>query len=258
MKYLSGFKSDIFIQNESIISNIPTIYYSLLLCFSAMVTMYLRKSNIKILQIPSITFLILAFLTAIMLLIHSKVGFVALMLILSFGGLIQWIQNKRVQPSFIVLFLALSYAFIFVYNPDKVDFDYLQSSSVEVTKRITQWKLAAAMITENPILGFGSSYLRLLNTSASDLLNCHNQFFESWIEFGIIGLIGLVLTLAFSIYQAFKSHDYFYMGYIFLISYYSLFESLFTNQTGIIFFSVFNALFLLKTRLRIKTINNQI
>jgi UDP-GlcNAc:undecaprenyl-phosphate/decaprenyl-phosphate GlcNAc-1-phosphate transferase len=257
IKYVSGFRSDIFIQNESIISNIPTIYYSLLLCFAAMVTMYLRKSSIKILQVPTISFLILTFLTAIMILIHSKVGFIALVLILSFGGLIQWIQNKRIQPSLIVLFFALSYTFIFIYKSEKIDFGYLQSSSIEVTKRITQWQHALTMIEQNPVLGYGSQYLRLLNLTASDLLNCHNQYLESWIEFGFVGLLGLIMSFSLSLYQAFRSQDYFYMGYIFLIAYYSLFESLFTNQTGIIFFSVFNSLFLLKTRLRIKTIDKQ-
>jgi O-antigen ligase len=192
-----------------------------------------------------------------MILIHSKVGFIALMLILSFGGLIQWFQNKRVQPTIIVLFLALSYTFIFIYKSEKIDFGYLQSSSIEVTKRITQWQHALSMIQQNPDLGYGSQYLRLLNTTVSDLLNCHNQYLESWIEFGFVGLFGLIISFMLSIYQAFKSQDYFYMGYIFLIVYYSLFESLFTNQTGIIFFSVFNSLFLLKTRLRIKTIDKQ-
>jgi O-antigen ligase len=192
-----------------------------------------------------------------MILIHSKVGFIALMLILSFGGMIQWFQNKRVQPAIIVLFLALSYTFIFIYKSEKIDFGYLQSSSIEVTKRITQWRQALSMIQQNPDLGYGSQYLRLLNTTVSDLLNCHNQYLESWIEFGFVGLFGLIISFMLSIYLAFKSQDYFYMGYIFLIVYYSLFESLFTNQTGIIFFSVFNSLFLLKTRLRIKTIDKQ-
>ena len=258
IKYFSGFKSDIFIQNEFIISNIPTIYYSLLICFAAMVTMYLRKSSIKILQVPFISFVILTFLMAIMLLIHSKVGFIALILILSVGGLIQWFQYKRAQPAFVVLFIAVTYTILFIYKSEKVNISYLQSSSVEVTKRITQWKHASALISQQPLLGFSSQYLEQLNATTSATLNCHNQFLESWLELGLVGILGLSMTFMFALYQAYKAKDYFFMGFVFLLAYYSLFESLFTNQTGIVFFSLFNALFLLKSRLRIKTKTNEL
>jgi O-antigen ligase len=115
------------------------------------------------------------------------------------------------------------------------------------------WQDAIFLIKENTIFGYGSNYMQKLNTISNLNLNAHNQFLEYMLEYGILGLIMIVFTLSFSIYMAIRSKDYFYLGFIALIIYFGMVESIFSNQTGVVFFSLFNALFLLKSRLRIKT-----
>lgn len=235
------------------ISNIPNIYYALILNFGLMTSIYLRKSNILLLKNQKIQFLISLFIGMNILLIQSKVGFIAMMLVLLISSIIQKKQYKN-TPYIFYTFLILSLIFVLkFYQPNKLSIQYLTQSSFEVSKRIEIWGKSIAMIKQNRLLGYGSSYLENLNTLSKLNLNAHNQFLEYLLEYGILGLLMILVTLSFSIYMAIRSKDYFYVGFIALIIYFGMVESIFSNQTGVVFFSIFNSLFLLKSRLRIKT-----
>jgi O-antigen ligase len=155
--------------------------------------------------------------------------------------------------SFTFLIFICVFTILF-FNTNKLNIHYLTQSSFEVTKRIEIWHHALSMIKQKPFIGYGSNYMDFLHIQSNLNLNAHNQFLEYMLEYGILGIIMLLATLLFSIFMAIRSKDYFYLGFIALSIYFCLFESIFNNQTGVVFFSLFNALFLLKSRLRIKTI----
>jgi O-antigen ligase len=255
IKYFAGLQDYFNIRTETTISNIPTIYFSLLICFALMTVMYLVKSEIKLLQNRLIQVLLLSFLSCIMLAIHSKVGFVAMILILSIGGAIQFKQYRKISAGLIVAATLTLYSVLFIFQSDKMNLSHLTNSSIEVTKRIHQWKSGIYLFQNNPMMGYGSDYRADLSNISSNNLNAHNQFLELAIEYGLFGILALLLLLIYGISQAIKSRDYFFLGFIVLVAYYACFESIFTSQTGIIFVSIFLTLFLLKTRLRIKTID---
>jgi UDP-N-acetylmuramyl pentapeptide phosphotransferase/UDP-N-acetylglucosamine-1-phosphate transferase len=236
-----------------LLSNIPPIYYALILNFGLMACIYLRKSNIQILKNQKIQFLISLFIGLNILILQSKVGFVAMMLILFTSSII---QKKQYRNTPFIFYSFLIFTVIFAlkfYQPSKLNIQYLSQSSNEVSKRVMIWQDALFLVKENAIFGYGSNYMQTLNTISNLNLNAHNQFLEYLLEYGILGLIMIVCTLSFSIYMAIRSKDYFYLGFIALIIYFGMVESIFSNQTGVVFFSLFNALFLLKSRLRIKT-----
>lgn len=235
------------------LSNIPSIYYALILNFGLMASIYLRKSNILILKNQKIQFIISVFIGLNILIIQSKIGFVAFMLILFISSIIQKKQYRNIPYISFTFLLFASIFIILFFNTSKLNIQYLMQSSFEVTKRIEIWHHALSIIKQKIIVGNGSNYLEILHHQSNLNLNAHNQFMEYILEFGILGGIMLLTTLSFSIFLAIRSRDYFYLGFIALIVYYCLFESIFNNQTGVVFFSLFNALFLLKSRLRIKT-----
>lgn len=235
------------------LSNIPTIYYALILNFGLMASIYLRKSNIQILKNQKIQFLISAFIGINILIIQSKIGFVAFMLILFISSIIQKKQYRNIPYISFTFLLFVSIFIILFFNTSKLNIQYLTQSSFEVTKRIEIWHHALSIIKQKIFVGNGSNYLEILHLQSNLNLNAHNQFMEYMLEFGILGVIMLLTMLSFSIFMAIRSRDYFYLGFIALVIYFCLFESIFNNQTGVVFFSLFNALFLLKSRLRIKT-----
>jgi len=235
------------------LSNIPKIYYALILNFGLMACIYLRKSNILILKNQKIQFIISIFIGINILIIQSKIGFVAFMLILFISSIIQKKQYRNIPYISFTFLLFICIFIILFFNTNKLNIHYLTQSSFEVTKRIEVWHHALSMIIQKPFIGYGSSYLDFLHIQSNLYLNAHNQFLEFTLEYGVIGLIMMLITFAFSAFMAIRSLDYFYIGFIILSMYFCLFESVFNNQTGVVFFSLFNALFLLKSRLRIKT-----
>ena len=235
------------------LSNIPRIYYALILNFGLMACIYLRKSNILILKDQKIQFIISVFIGINILIIQSKIGFIAFMIILLISSIIQKKQYRNIPYISFTFLIFLCVFLILFLNTNKLNIHYLTQSSFEVTKRIEIWHHTLSMIKQKPFIGYGSSYLDFLHIQSNLYLNAHNQFLEYMLEYGILGIMILLATLLFSIFMATRSRDYFYLGFIALSIYFCLFESIFNNQTGVVFFSLFNALFLLKSRLRIKT-----
>lgn len=253
IKFLSGNYSNLFDDNKLMLSNIPIIYYSLFLNFAIMTTIYLRRSNIKILQNDIISIVIISFLAINMLIIHSKIGFCIMLLILFVSSIINYFQFKKfpvVAYVLIVLIMVSGYLF---YTPSKLNLTYLKSSSFEVTKRIEIWHSATELIKDKFITGYGSNAISALDSKTKLNLNTHNVFLQITIEYGFIGLFFLLSLLIYSMRKAIQSRDFFYKGFLILVICYGMFESLFSSQSGIVFFTIFNTLLLLKSQLRIKT-----
>lgn len=73
----------------------------------------------------------------------------------------------------------------------------------------------------------------------------HNQYFEVWIRAGIIGLIILLACLIFPLMQAYKTRDILYISFLLLIFLCCITESLLNAQKGVVFYSLFNTIFVL-------------
>lgn len=252
IKFLSGNYTNLFEENRLILSNIPIIYYSLFLNFAIMTAIYLRKSNIKILQSDVITVGIISFLAVNMLIIHSKIGFCVMLLILFVSSIITYFQFRKFPVIAYVLIVFIIISGLLFYSPAKLDLNHLTSSSFEVTKRIHIWESSIDLIQEKFIIGYGSKASPILAARTQLNLNAHNLFLQFYLEYGLIGFVSICVLMFHSFINAIKSRDYFYKGFLFLILIYGLFESLFSNQSGIVFFTIFNSLLLLKSRLRIK------
>lgn len=85
-----------------------------------------------------------------------------------------------------------------------------------------------------------------ISDAITNTLNSHNQYFETIIS---LGVIGLVLLLGYFIVPIFimiknKRFSIIYLIFILIISFNAFFEAIFERQCGIIFFNFFNMLLL--------------
>jgi O-antigen ligase len=232
-------------------SHIPSIYYAMFLNFALMSCIYLRKSEIHLLRNQWVQFIFSLFVGISMLLIQSKIGFAVMMLIHIVAAIIQWTQYRNFPKTLYAFMFFSVFFFIQFFDFNKLDSNYIFSSSVEVSKRVSAWQQAFSIIKTDYL--FGNPNYNGVIIESGTRTNAHNQWLDLLLEMGILGVLALFGVYIFSFYMAFRSRDYFFKGFLLLTLIFSLVESTLANQSGIVFFSIFNSLFLLKSRLRVKT-----
>ena len=118
--------------------------------------------------------------------------------------------------------------------------------------RIDVWKSALEAIKINPILGSGTGDVQdhlmavykknKIKEAIASNLNAHNQFLQTAIALGMIGLILLLLNFIIPTILGLKSGDYLLMIFLSLFVIFSLTESSLEKQQGVLFYAFLNSL----------------
>jgi len=118
--------------------------------------------------------------------------------------------------------------------------------------RIYLWEAAWNAFIEKPVTGYGSGdvseelihqYELQNNSRAIEMkYDSHNQYLQTSVATGILGLISLILLVGFPVYFGFKRKIllYFLLGFLMAIN--ILVESMFERQAGVMFYAFFNSL----------------
>jgi O-Antigen ligase len=135
--------------------------------------------------------------------------------------------------------------------------DYLDNGSIRnhsMMVRLEYWKAARGIAKKNLLIGVGTGDIQeefnqeytLMNSvlkTQDDRKRSHNQFLETTVAHGILGLILLLLVLAIPIFQKRKLHQLFYPVYTILVISF-LTEDTLETQAGVTLFAFFTSLFL--------------
>lgn len=118
--------------------------------------------------------------------------------------------------------------------------------------RVFIWDQAFGLIGDHPWLGVGTGdALDELADSYRDngfaygyksRLNAHNQYLETAVALGLVGMIYLIVCFAFSAGFAIQRKNYLYLGFVILFALSCLTESMLSRQLGVNFYACFNAL----------------
>ena len=119
--------------------------------------------------------------------------------------------------------------------------------------RPLKWKCAWNVIKENWFLGVGTGdgqeelqlqYKRInFDIAFNEEYNTHNQYLQTWLGLGLVGLLLLISCLIFPAISAFQRKNYLYMSFLMLFSICCITESMLCRQNGIVFYAFFNSIF---------------
>lgn len=230
---------------------IHTTYFAL---FIVIAMTFFVLDRIKFKSVPTfITVCSLLFLTFALYTISARVSLLALLvigfiLILGYGKLMSRKKKLVLFSSILLIVLAFSISPNFQKrNSGTSNFGY---QTPEVNTRLLHWQVVIHKISENNILigsGFGPAYDNLyqeyLNAGFIEgyrrEYNAHNQFLETTLRYGIIGLLFLLSILIYSLYKAIRSREIIPVLIMSILVVFMLTESILERHSGIVVFSLF-------------------
>ncbi|MFC2101225.1 O-antigen ligase family protein [Bacteroidota bacterium] len=222
-----------------------------------------KKSHTKFRKLILI-FLICSFMI-FNILLSSKAGIIGMLIMFAIMILYMVIWKKMFFKAVLLLLSASVFITIFlkilpfstirmntvkeaVKKEPARERDIAESSA----ERILVWGVSWEIIKENFIFGVGTGDVKLeminiykkhdYKNAMKLRLNAHNQFLQTFIAIGLIGLLLLILNLILPLFYAFKKQDIIYVMFLILIIFNFLAESMLETQAGVVFYSFMNVI----------------
>jgi len=243
----------------------PT-YFSMYLLFAIVVLFweYFIKTDIN--KRKLIVLLLISWFWFFIILLQSKAGIIIASLVFITFAVILLINHKKIIQIITVLLVLFGGYYIVnrfiitannsrIYNAEynildkKVDTTTTESSQA----RILVWTASSKIIKNNFLYGVGTGdikdeldkmYVKMNMTGAhKERLNAHNQYLQSAISLGILGLISIIAIFLFPFIYSIKEKKYIYSFFLIIVGLNIFVESMFETQAGVMFYAFFNILF---------------
>lgn len=208
-------------------------------------------------------FLLIAFMIFVIML-SSKAGILSLVLVIAlFSSHYIFVEKSLLKGTLYGGLLGLLFLALFLLFPVSAErFDQTREAieEVQVSKgdvanstgeRLMIWWYSFEITNNHFLSGVGTGdvkdqliakYVEKNMVNAFDLrLNAHNQYLQTMIALGIIGLIVLLLNLILPALYSIEFKQYLYLFFLILIGFNFLFESMLETQAGVVFYAFFNA-----------------
>jgi O-antigen ligase len=199
--------------------------------------------------------LVILFFLSLVLLLSSKAGLIVLLLI-AISISIKYL--KLTKRNLIIGILALCLFIGLLMKNDRFsqmnnslyNHYILGKTQVESTnERLIVWGIVIQKLKTDWIFGTGAGDLKYdltkeykkngFTIGEDKMLNAHNQYLETFLSVGILGLLNLVLIFYLTLKKYLAENNLILLGFILIISINFIFESILNNQAGIVFFSLF-------------------
>lgn len=249
------------------------VYYSMYCCFSVLIVLrsVLSRHYDHLIDWRLIGLILLAlYIVGFVLMLSGRGQIVALGAIIFTGIIWVFYQRKKLWQGILLTLAAAGLLLAgILFNPvNKNRFqeaiNYNNEYGIEKSwggraLRLLKWDCALTILKSEWLGGVGTgdvqdqlqacyqekNYVPLLLNNAR--YNAHNQFFQTWLGLGVLGLAFFVAILAQGFYLSFIRKDYLYTAFLVLFLAICLTESTLAVQKGIVFFCFFNSLFLFKS-----------
>lgn len=230
-------------------------YFSMYISFCISILLSMLKNESRRYK-KLIIVLLLLYFVLFMAGLASRMGFIALTVIMLLSLILLLKVPNYVKLSivlsivFIQLFLIFNFPtlkekFIGLFNYNLDENSYKHRADV----RLTIWQSCLEIIKENPLLGVGlgdveqkllDKYKRFNYTEGLDRrYNAHNQFLQTTVEVGVLGLATLLFVMGVSISFAITKKNFVSLCFLSIALLFFLSESILVRQKGIVFFSFF-------------------
>ncbi len=203
--------------------------------------------NIVIIKNSIARWCLVIFFLALIGMLSSRAGILAafvLVILLIINDLVIEIRRKHVKEV-IILTLSLLLTSSFFLNPRVLNLmQTLNDSSYSESPRFRSWKVALEIIDQHWLLGVGVQHSqdelnkiyerKGFNENLINNYNVHNQFLETFVATGIIGLLVLMAIFVFGFRQAILTRNMVLgLFLVNLIIHYS-FESMLSRYHGVV------------------------
>lgn len=251
--------------------NIQPIYLSLFVGFSIflltsdLLTRYRMSGLLK----KSIIILWIVYLFVFLIFLAGKASIIATFLILIVGTFLFFASRKKYWSAVIFVALIIGVSISTIYQLPVVRERFISSFGLNKTSdwvygdpnktqpdseaRLIKWKASIEIIKSNWLIGVGTGDVQSeLNLQYEKLgfqlgidqrFNAHNQYLQTSIGLGIIGLLTFLGTILTSLKESIRTKNYLYTSFIVFFALNCITESLLERQYGIILYSLFSCLF---------------
>ncbi len=239
-----------------------SMYYAVALCF-----IFFYLENLKLKKAARIFIRALSILLLIMIaLLASKSGIITCVAILVAALIRHFLGKQEGRSLYFLLFASVIFiSAVFlnpksksrinsviteqVASPNLEEEDRIKNSKKSSTQaRLTIWSIAIDIISENFLIGEGAGdakdvLLDKYKTNKeyyilSKKLNAHNQFLETGIATGLLGIMILSLMFGILILRAFRNKDTLMISILAVILLNLFTESMLERQSGAVFIAL--------------------
>ena len=242
-------------------------YIALYLVFSVSILLNeVLSSHSSSFKKNSFRIVLLIWFSFILVLLSSKAGFISIwalfVLYFLFFGIVK--KSWKMPSIYLVVLSVLLIVFLKMF-PNMSNRIHIASNSVLTEQeggnqqlntqhegsqvRMEVWKISIGLIQNKPIFGYGTGDVKdvladacIQNNfeyAAKSKMNCHNQFLQTSISIGIVGLLALLYFFLFPLWIAFKEKSIVLFSFISIVAVNCLFESMLERQFGLMFIAFF-------------------
>jgi len=187
-----------------------------------------------------------------LLLINSRTGSLGLVLLLVMCWTHLSFVRKKYRASFVMLLSVVLIGCVsYITLPEK--FKRLSATTEQVAHgdksdvRFAIMERALTVVKENPVIGVGAGDIEDALTpfygTREDVYRPHNQYLETWMATGVLGVLVLLLMMLVPMVNAVKRRRWLAVSIIIIFAVSILFESMLERQMGVSFFCVMMVLF---------------
>jgi len=246
---------------------IHPLYFSLYLTFCVLIIIFFHAASFRHYRRSKqmIIILTLLYLSVFIICLATRIMTIAFFIVVSYGAL-NFLSKRSLFTKWSTVFLLMGALGSFLYlNPVSRFRNYqevistwpflstgLQTQSPSIHASL--WFLSIKSLNKiNYLIGAGAGDVTHLVQKTGEEYNIHNiqnnhdphnQYLYTLLGLGAIGLIVLLSCLILPGVIAFQNKNYFYFTFILIFSFCCLTESVLEKQKGIVFFTLFNSLFL--------------
>lgn len=208
-------------------------------------------------------YVMLLFFFLMMVLLQGRVNLLALLLVLGVGAFLFALKQKvYVVLAIPAAAVALLLAFLFFGSPEMkarylqfptLEYDISGDSFNSATYRLAEWHCAVDVVEENPWFGAGigdykaallESYTRnKFWKGLEEKFNAHNQYLETGMAVGFIGLLLLLCLLFVYVLHTLRHKDYVLLASLLFFALSMVTESMLERAWATVLFCVFFPLF---------------
>jgi O-antigen ligase len=267
LSYASLFSSAFINHNFSLPINLHATYLSMYIALATAVFIF-SVSRATVTAHKFFYGIALFILAAGLLQLTSRAVVIAMLFIITSGFVLFFFTGKK---RFIAGILSLAVAAMALYivsgnsafrqryiTEFKNDVADVAVSDEMLEPRIVRWKLAADIVKQAPVFGYGNGaekkllkekyFQNKLYISYLREFNAHSQYLNFLISTGIVGLAFYLVVLGFSFIIALRQKDFLFYSFLTLIAVVSISENILTVNKGIFFYSFFLSFFLISNR----------